>query len=128
MLRDLLALFAWFPYVALPSLLGHFLLIGLCYLWCLAGCFDKSSFFCHELCRLSEDVYFFLFLFECQCEPSLFASRSHKEKRSSYAPETGVRYDGVYRIEKCWRKNGIQVNFQWQSCNASKGNHGLYTC
>ncbi|KAK1380327.1 hypothetical protein POM88_027071 [Heracleum sosnowskyi] len=35
-------------------------------------------------------------------------SRSHKEKRSSYAPETGVRYDGIYRIEKCWRKPGIQ--------------------
>ncbi|KAH9763629.1 E3 ubiquitin-protein ligase ORTHRUS 2 [Citrus sinensis] len=35
--------------------------------------------------------------------------RSHKEKRSSYAPEKGVRYDGVYRIEKCWRKIGIQV-------------------
>lgn len=35
--------------------------------------------------------------------------RSHKEKRSSYAPEAGVRYDGVYRIEKCWRKKGIQV-------------------
>ncbi|KAF3786689.1 E3 ubiquitin-protein ligase ORTHRUS 2 [Nymphaea thermarum] len=34
--------------------------------------------------------------------------RSHKEKRSSYAPESGVRYDGVYRIEKCWRKVGIQ--------------------
>ncbi|KAK0587094.1 hypothetical protein LWI29_017235 [Acer saccharum] len=34
--------------------------------------------------------------------------RSHKEKRSSYAPEKGVRYDGVYRIEKCWRKPGIQ--------------------
>ncbi|CAK9178800.1 unnamed protein product [Ilex paraguariensis] len=34
--------------------------------------------------------------------------RSHKEKRSSYAPETGVRYDGIYRIEKCWRKAGIQ--------------------
>ncbi|KAK2385395.1 Zinc finger (C3HC4-type RING finger) family protein [Trifolium repens] len=34
--------------------------------------------------------------------------RSHKEKRSSYAPEEGVRYDGVYRIEKCWRKIGIQ--------------------
>ncbi|XP_061344128.1 E3 ubiquitin-protein ligase ORTHRUS 2-like [Gastrolobium bilobum] len=34
--------------------------------------------------------------------------RSHKEKRSSYAPESGVRYDGVYRIEKCWRKDGIQ--------------------
>ncbi|XP_027368630.1 E3 ubiquitin-protein ligase ORTHRUS 2-like [Abrus precatorius] len=33
--------------------------------------------------------------------------RSHKEKRSSYAPESGVRYDGVYRIEKCWRKDGI---------------------
>jgi hypothetical protein len=36
--------------------------------------------------------------------------RSHKEKRSSYAPEEGVRYDGVYRIEKCWRKIGIQVS------------------
>ncbi|KAL0385269.1 UNVERIFIED_CONTAM: E3 ubiquitin-protein ligase ORTHRUS 2 [Sesamum radiatum] len=34
--------------------------------------------------------------------------RSHKEKRSSYAPQEGVRYDGVYRIEKCWRKAGIQ--------------------
>ncbi|KAK4763620.1 hypothetical protein SAY87_013058 [Trapa incisa] len=34
--------------------------------------------------------------------------RSHKEKRSSYAPEAGVRYDGVYRIEKCWRKVGVQ--------------------
>jgi hypothetical protein len=36
-------------------------------------------------------------------------NRSHKEKLSSYAPESGVRYDGVYRIEKCWRKVGIQV-------------------
>ncbi|XP_031386734.1 E3 ubiquitin-protein ligase ORTHRUS 2 [Punica granatum] len=34
--------------------------------------------------------------------------RSHKEKRSSYAAEAGVRYDGVYRIEKCWRKVGVQ--------------------
>ncbi|CAK8539038.1 unnamed protein product [Lathyrus sativus] len=34
--------------------------------------------------------------------------RSHKEKRSNYAPEAGVRYDGVYRIEKCWRKVGQQ--------------------
>lgn len=34
--------------------------------------------------------------------------RSHKEKRSSYAPEKGVRYDGIYRIEKCWRKEGSQ--------------------
>ncbi|KAK1318336.1 E3 ubiquitin-protein ligase ORTHRUS 2 [Acorus calamus] len=34
--------------------------------------------------------------------------RSHKEKRSSYAPEGGVRYDGIYRIEKCWRKAGTQ--------------------
>ncbi|XP_021909457.1 E3 ubiquitin-protein ligase ORTHRUS 2-like [Carica papaya] len=34
--------------------------------------------------------------------------KSHKEKRSAYAPEKGVRYDGVYRIEKCWRKVGIQ--------------------
>ncbi|KAI4323095.1 hypothetical protein L6164_022730 [Bauhinia variegata] len=34
--------------------------------------------------------------------------RSHKEKRSSYAPEKGLRYDGVYRIEKCWQKVGLQ--------------------
>ncbi|RWW31895.1 hypothetical protein GW17_00003459 [Ensete ventricosum] len=40
----------------------------------------------------------------------LYTGRSRKEKRSSYAPETGVRYDGIYRIEKCWRKVGIQVN------------------
>ncbi|KAI3890903.1 hypothetical protein MKX03_033288 [Papaver bracteatum] len=32
---------------------------------------------------------------------------SHKEKRSSYAPLNGLRC-GVYRIEKCWRKIGIQ--------------------
>lgn len=38
--------------------------------------------------------------------------RSHKEKRSSYAPESGVRYDGVYRIEKCWRKIGVQGTFK----------------
>ncbi|XP_013587843.1 PREDICTED: E3 ubiquitin-protein ligase ORTHRUS 2-like [Brassica oleracea var. oleracea] len=38
--------------------------------------------------------------------------RSHKEKRSAYAPEAGVRYDGVYRIEKCWRKVGIQGSFK----------------
>ncbi|XP_057480249.1 E3 ubiquitin-protein ligase ORTHRUS 2-like [Actinidia eriantha] len=34
--------------------------------------------------------------------------RSHKEKRSAYAPENGLRYDGIYRIEKCWRKVGKQ--------------------
>ncbi|XP_061362839.1 E3 ubiquitin-protein ligase ORTHRUS 2-like [Gastrolobium bilobum] len=34
--------------------------------------------------------------------------RSHKEKRSSYAPESGVRYDGIYRIEKCWQIAGLQ--------------------
>ncbi|RCV15839.1 hypothetical protein SETIT_3G090000v2 [Setaria italica] len=38
--------------------------------------------------------------------------RSHKEKRSSYAPESGLRYDGIYRIEKCWRKIGIQGKFR----------------
>ncbi|KAK9199435.1 hypothetical protein WN944_014626 [Citrus x changshan-huyou] len=34
--------------------------------------------------------------------------RSFKEKRSSYAPEKGLRYDGIYRIEECWRKIGVQ--------------------
>lgn len=39
--------------------------------------------------------------------------RSFKEKRSAYAPSEGtpVRYDGVYRILKCWRKKGVQVDF-----------------
>jgi len=32
-----------------------------------------------------------------------------QEKRSSYAPaEPVVRYDGIYRIEKCWRSLGTQ--------------------
>lgn len=36
--------------------------------------------------------------------------RSYKEKRSSFAPpeEIPVRYDGIYRIVKCWRKKGKQ--------------------
>ena len=36
--------------------------------------------------------------------------RSHKEKNSFFAPTTdvAVRYDGLYRIAKCWRKPGIQ--------------------
>eukprot|EP00803_Ostreobium_quekettii_P004869 evm.model.scf_2802.1 EVM.evm.TU.scf_2802.1 scf_2802:4569-18339(+) len=36
--------------------------------------------------------------------------RSYKEKRSAYAPpaETPVRYDGIYRILRCWRKPGKQ--------------------
>ncbi|CAJ2636516.1 unnamed protein product [Trifolium pratense] len=44
----------------------------------------------------------------CQKGYPVCVVRSHKEKCSSYAPEEGVRYDGVYRIEKCWRKVGIQ--------------------
>lgn len=36
--------------------------------------------------------------------------RSFKERRSNYAPpaETPVRYDGIYRILRCWRKKGAQ--------------------
>ncbi|XP_078434405.1 E3 ubiquitin-protein ligase ORTHRUS 2-like [Wolffia australiana] len=44
----------------------------------------------------------------CQKGYPVRVVRSHKEKRSSYAPEKGVRYDGVYRIEMCWRKVGVQ--------------------
>jgi hypothetical protein len=60
------------------------------------GCFDSIYALCPPI--VGPFSYSFLFL-----------NRSHKEKRSSYAPESGVRYDGVYRIEKCWRKIGIQV-------------------
>lgn len=55
--------------------------------------FDKSN----EALRIS-----------CKKGYPLRVVRSHKEKRSSYAPENGVRYDGIYRIEQCWRKTGIQ--------------------
>ncbi|KAF5202867.1 E3 ubiquitin-protein ligase orthrus [Thalictrum thalictroides] len=33
---------------------------------------------------------------------------NHMPSSSSYAPDKGVQYDGVYRIEKCWRKIGKQ--------------------
>ncbi|CAA7042239.1 unnamed protein product [Microthlaspi erraticum] len=43
----------------------------------------------------------------CQMGYPVRVIRSFKEP-SSYAPETGYRYDGVYRVEKCWIKVGIQ--------------------
>ncbi|KAL8126970.1 E3 ubiquitin-protein ligase ORTHRUS 2-like isoform X1 [Apium graveolens] len=46
--------------------------------------------------------------FSCKKGYPVRVVRSHKEKRSNYAPEDGLRYDGVYRIEKCWRKVGKQ--------------------
>ncbi|KAK5804475.1 hypothetical protein PVK06_032124 [Gossypium arboreum] len=61
--------------------------------------FEKMNEALRVSCKKGYPVRVLLFLLMC---------RSHKEKRSSYAPEKGVRYDGVYRIEKCWRKVGIQ--------------------
>nr|GMD11813.1 Kinase superfamily protein isoform 1 [Ipomoea batatas] len=52
-------------------------------------------------------------------------SRSCKEKRSSYALEKGVRYDGIYRIEKYWPKVGIQVKELLQ--NLGLGEHISHT-
>lgn len=45
-----------------------------------------------------------------------------QEKRSSYAPttETPVRYDGVYRILRCWRKPGNQKHL---ICRLGAGSH-----
>ncbi|XP_024539605.1 E3 ubiquitin-protein ligase ORTHRUS 2 [Selaginella moellendorffii] len=34
--------------------------------------------------------------------------RSSKDVRSAYAPQEGLRYDGLYRIERCWRKIGLK--------------------
>ncbi|XP_058771298.1 E3 ubiquitin-protein ligase ORTHRUS 2-like isoform X1 [Vicia villosa] len=59
--------------------------------------FDKKSERKNEAFRLS-----------CQKGYPIRVVRSHKKKRSSYAPKAGVRYDGVYRIEKWWRKIGKQ--------------------
>ncbi|KAL0024465.1 hypothetical protein WJX77_007093 [Trebouxia sp. C0004] len=49
-------------------------------------------------------------LISCQKGLPLRVVRSHKEKRSAYAPteEEPVRYDGIYRIARCWRKTGMQ--------------------
>ena len=61
-------------------------------------------------------LLFFFFLF-------FWSSRSHKEKRSSYAPEKRLRYDGIYRVEKCWRKTGIKVRCLWLFLKKKKNHH-----
>ncbi|EOA22682.1 hypothetical protein CARUB_v10003386mg [Capsella rubella] len=38
--------------------------------------------------------------------------RSYRQKHSAYSPEEGVRYDGVYRIEKCWRIARMHDSFK----------------
>ncbi|CAN8321824.1 unnamed protein product [Cochlearia groenlandica] len=38
--------------------------------------------------------------------------RAHKAKHSAYAPQEGIRYDGIYRVEKCWIKVGIQGTYK----------------
>ena len=46
----------------------------------------------------------------CELGLPLRVVRSHKEKKSAHAPDPAnpmVRYDGIYRIEKCWRKRGL---------------------
>ncbi|KAI3891025.1 hypothetical protein MKW98_007330 [Papaver atlanticum] len=40
------------------------------------------------------------------------------------SPETGVRYNGVYRIEKCWQKIGIQVWWFLLSSNLTNQHYG----
>eukprot|EP00891_Asterochloris_glomerata_P000428 jgi/Astpho2/428/gw1.00011.32.1_t len=49
-------------------------------------------------------------LLSCQKGMPVRVVRSHKEKRSAYAPtqDQPVRYDGIYRITHCWRKAGAQ--------------------
>ncbi|KAF5761927.1 putative transcription factor C2H2 family [Helianthus annuus] len=42
-------------------------------------------------------------------------SRCNNGYRSAYEPENGfIRFDGAYRIEKCWRKSGIQGRDVWR--------------
>ncbi|KAK9812690.1 hypothetical protein WJX72_002129 [[Myrmecia] bisecta] len=49
-------------------------------------------------------------LLSCQKGLPVRVVRSFKEKRSAYAPtdEQPVRYDGIYRIARSWRKPGAQ--------------------
>ena len=55
-----------------------------------------------EAIYFSAEICYYIILF-------VNLKRSLKEKCFSYGPESGVRYDGVYRIENCWRKIGVQV-------------------
>ncbi|KAI5396462.1 hypothetical protein KIW84_062615 [Lathyrus oleraceus] len=75
-------------------------------------CFDKKSERKNEALRLS-----------CEKGYPVRVVRSHTKKRSSYAPKAGVRYDGVYRIEKWWRKIGKQVWFLFVIFI-----HSIYAC
>ncbi|KVI06115.1 PUA-like domain-containing protein [Cynara cardunculus var. scolymus] len=38
---------------------------------------------------------------------------AYKNKHSVYSPREGYRYDGIYRIERCWRKVGVQ-RYAWR--------------
>ena len=46
----------------------------------------------------------------CDITPAQLLTCALQEKRSAYAPteEEPVRYDGIYRIARCWRKAGMQ--------------------
>ncbi|GAB2289341.1 E3 ubiquitin-protein ligase ORTHRUS 2 [Dionaea muscipula] len=57
--------------------------------------FDQTFTHANEALRLS-----------CRKGYPVRVVRSRKDRRSHYAPESGVRYDGIYRIEMCWRKAG----------------------
>ncbi|TXG54463.1 hypothetical protein EZV62_019719 [Acer yangbiense] len=58
--------------------------------------------------RLYVSVARKIILFELLVFSNCMMGRSHKEKRSSYPLEKGLRYNGIYRIEECWGKVGIQ--------------------
>ena len=95
----------WLAIVILiiSSLVKIILPYGLLFFWLEICCYCMGLFW---RCALpSTSIRFCLFV-----NWFFLLGRSSKEKRSSYAPEKkGLRYDGIYRIEKCWRKNGIQV-------------------
>jgi E3 ubiquitin-protein ligase UHRF1 len=46
----------------------------------------------------------------CELKNSVRVIRGYKN-HSPFAPEDGYRYDGLYRVEKCWREAG-QSGFQ----------------
>ncbi|KAJ4890635.1 E3 ubiquitin-protein ligase ORTHRUS 2 [Raphanus sativus] len=63
--------------------------------------FDQKFTYTNEALRVS-----------CKMGYPVRVLRTYKEESSSYAPEEGVRYDGCYRIEKCWLKVGVQGKFK----------------
>uniref|UniRef100_A0A453C952 YDG domain-containing protein n=1 Tax=Aegilops tauschii subsp. strangulata TaxID=200361 RepID=A0A453C952_AEGTS len=87
-------------------------------------CFSLIHFVAYmEAICYSADISYYIILFAN-------LKRSLKEKRFSYAPESGVRYDGVYRLRTVGgRLVFSMLSFGFTSCNVRKsGGSQIHRC